>query len=508
MRQPIKATARLTFTLWRPALSVAAWVASLCASLGAASSASAQDWRALTLADLQAMRTQIEANTPIPYDERATELKRWLNTGYTEAAARAQKVSSAAGWFFTLSAYANGFGDPHIRLVSSEAVRPAAQWPGFVVRIQGAQAVVHFRDESNAQAPGEGTRIVQCDGKPLVQLARERVLPFAFNGKLAQDQRDAITALFVDHGNPFATRISQCRFARAGREYSAVLRWRDAPAHDWPVVVEQANSGPPARWGLSEARKGVFWIGAPTFDDGDATQLEALIAQVRESSSAIRSARAVVVDLRGNTGGNAAWATQLAQAVFSHEVLTQYALPASQWAADWRASADNVTHARRVEQDSAQRFGQFSPERQTASRVADRLTAWQQKSSPLWRDGADDLPAPTTGNPPRARGAKPFRAGMYLLTNGTCASACLDFIDIAWAVPGTRLLGGTTSADGLLMDVRIVTLPSGKATLSIPQKVMRARARGALQPYVADVKFTGDWNDDAAVRTWALKQAR
>jgi hypothetical protein len=508
MRQPIKSTARLTFTLWRPALSVAAWVTGLCANLGAASSTSAQDWQALTLTDLQAMRTQIEANTPIPYDERAPELQRWLHAGYAEAAARAQKVSSAAGWFFTLSAYANGFGDPHIRLASIGAELPNAQWPGFVVRTQGSHAAVYFRDKSDAQAPAEGTRVVQCDGKPLAQLARERVLPFALNGKLALDQQDAITALFVDHGNPFSNRIHHCRLASAGREYSAVLRWRDVPTHEWPTRVKQVNSGPPARWGLSEVRKGVFWIGAPSFDDSDAIQIEALIAQVRESGNALRSARAVVVDLRGNGGGNAAWATQLAQAVFSHEVLTQYALPASQWAADWRASADNVTHARRVEQDSAQRFGQFSPERQTASRIADRLAAWQLKSPPLWRDGADDLPAPASRQPPRARGAKPFRATVYLLTNGTCASACLDFIDIAWAMPGTRLLGSTTSADGLLMDVRFVPLPSGKATLSIPQKVMRARARGALQPYVPDVKFMGDWNDDVAVRAWALKQAR
>jgi hypothetical protein len=466
----------------------------------------AQDWRALAVADTDALRAQIEAHTPIPFDSRAPALQRWLKEGHAQAASRAQAVSSAAGWYFTLTAFANGFGDPHIR-VTPNAEPAALQWPGFVVSMTIANAVVSFRDPDDAQAPAVGTRVLQCDGKPLATLARERVLPFNFNARIALDQRDAVTALFTDQGNPFVSRIAACRFSSAGREFTAPLRWRNSSLSDLQSRIEQANSGPPASWGLSEPSKAVWWIGAPSFDDSQSADLAALIAKVHEKGDALRRARAVVVDLRGNRGGNAAWATQLAQAIFSHEVLTQHALPSSHWATDWRASAGNLAHAQSVEQDSSKRFGQFSPERQNASRVADRLAAWLNKAPPLWRDGADDLPAPVTGTVPRASGPRPFPATVYLLSNGTCASACLDFIDLAWRVPGTRLLGATTAADGLLLDVRDVMLPSGQAMLTLPQKVMRSRVRGHLQPYVPDAAYAGPWTDQQT-RAWVLRMAR
>lgn len=94
-----------------------------------------------------------------------------------------------------------------------------------------------------------------------------------------------------------------------------------------------------------------------------------------------------------------------------------------------------------------------------------------------------------------------------MLSNGTCASACLDFADIVMHIPGTQLIGMDTAGDGLLMEIRDQTLPSGLARVNLPLKVYRGRARGALEAYHADIAYDGVW-DDLAVRNWAIEVAQ
>ena len=90
---------------------------------------------------------------------------------------------------------------------------------------------------------------------------------------------------------------------------------------------------------------------------------------------------------------------------------------------------------------------------------------------------------------------------VYLLTDGGCASACLDFADIVRRMPGTRQIGQPTSGDALYIDIDYTPLPSGLAGLSYGMKVYRNRARGNNQWYEPDVRWPGgDMTDEALVR--------
>jgi len=95
-----------------------------------------------------------------------------------------------------------------------------------------------------------------------------------------------------------------------------------------------------------------------------------------------------------------------------------------------------------------------------------------------------------------------FHGPVAVLTDDACASACLDFVDLVRVVPGALHLGATTSADSLYIDVGVVRAPSGNR-LFMPLKVWRNRLRGNNEPYVPDVAFDGELDDDDAVRRWA-----
>ncbi|MFM9863221.1 MAG: S41 family peptidase [Micropepsaceae bacterium] len=468
-------------------------------------------WSARTLIDLAAARKQLWDNTPVPYDAENPHYARWGIEGFAEAGRRAGQVTDRAGYFYTLAAYINGFRDPHIQL-SLEGDQLSTRWPGFIVSRAGDVAEVVYRDAADANAPPQGAKIVACDGKPLTQLLDERVYPFRLDKRLADDRRIAMSRLFLDRGNPFAPAPSKCTVQMFEPGWSKgtieiTLAWRNAPPTDdpWWEKYQAAGIGPKAEWGLSEPAPGVTWIGVPTFssDDENYPKLDALIKAVEAKGAAMRNGRAIVIDTRGNGGGNSSWADKLAAAIFTQEILARHKAPGREQAVDWRASEANAAYWQDWSDQMAKEFGAFSMNRFGAFAIAWQTRRIASANPPMWRMGSCK-PGRSGGlTKQRPRGTSPFPARVYVLSNGSCASSCLNFADTVLMVPGVTVLGSATSADGAYMEVRSEKLPSGEATVTFPQKVERGAGRAPGEAYEADIPYNGLWSDEA-VRKWVL----
>lgn len=268
--------------------------------------------------------------------------------------------------------------------------------------------------------------------------------------------------------------------------------------------------GASATWGLTQPAPGIVWIGVPSFADDDprlaGPRLPALIAEIEAQGASFRAGRAIIIDLRGNAGGATAYARGLARAVFGARVINRVP-PANQGGALWRVSAANAAYWRDERARLAARFGANSASGRWARGVEQGLARALERGEPIWRQGARRTGA--SGGLTRRRphgGARPFPAYVFVLSNGSCISACLDFADIALHVPGVLLTGVATAGDGLLAEVRAVTLPSGEASIVIPQKLMLGRGRGAMEVYQPDIAHFGTW-DDASVRGWVIALA-
>ena len=70
------------------------------------------------------------------------------------------------------------------------------------------------------------------------------------------------------------------------------------------------------------------------------------------------------------------------------------------------------------------------------------MKAARAENQPLARQ--DDLRSQVGTQPPNLREGR-----VLLLTDGDCASACLDFADLVLQLPGTTHLGLPTSADAV-----------------------------------------------------------
>jgi hypothetical protein len=463
----------------------------------------AAKWRALAIADVNAMRALLRDHTPIPFDDENPAYSLWLKAGHDAATARAAAVTSEAGYIYTLSAYANGFRDPHISVKLNQP--RVAGWPGFVAVARGDEVVVAQRDASDPLAPQLGARIESCDGQKPAALIQSRVSPFTRAAGVPQ--RWNVPDLFLDFQNPLVPLASSCTVRTGGEVMDIDLRWRrvSGVASTFGADLSAAVFGPTAEWGLTEPAPGVFWIGIPTFQHGEREQLRRLIQAVRVRDKQMRNARAIVIDTRGNSGGTTIWATQLAEAIFTPKVL-RAAEPQIERdrrvAAELRSSPENIAHLR-----SFIAGLQGSDVKQDRRSFESRLKGMERVAthdSPLLRIGSRKItPAGgmTTQRPRHA--TSPFPAQVYFLSNGTCSSTCLIFADKVLMVPGVRLVGSATSGDTPYGEVRKEKLPSGRAELTFPQSVLRGRGRGALEAYQPDIPYDGAW-DDASVRAWVL----
>lgn len=476
---------------------------------GPARPESPQAWRAAAEQDLQALRAYIEADTPVAVDDENPRMQDWLDRGYREARTRVRRVRDQSSHFYALAAYVNGFRDPHLNLNPAIPL-PPARWPGFIAARSGEGSVVHYRDESDAAAPPIGARILSCDGQSLARLEERTAFAYVLNPQLAADRRSAAARAFLDRGNAYAPAPRRCVFEHDGARRTLRLHWRPLPdpADDFWAQYSAATLGPGTQFGVTEVAPGVTWIGVPTFANEAAEQLQALVAEIESGAVTMRAGRAIVIDVRGNGGGNSAWGEAVARAVFGADVIEAAPQPDAATATDWRVSPANRDYIAGFAPQLLEQFGAESEIGQWVVRIRDEMSAGVERGDALWRQREDGEtgPIPTGGGFTRQRpqGASPFPARVYVLSNGTCASACLDFADIVLHVPGVRLIGADTGADGLLMEVRQQALPSGLATLVLPMKVNRGRARGSMEAYAADAAYDGVWTDDA-VRAWVME---
>ncbi|HZW16065.1 MAG TPA: peptidase S41 [Brevundimonas sp.] len=455
------------------------------------------DWGVALAEDARAFRDVIADSHPGPVDVENPGFNARLDAGLALALQRAETADSYEHWYFAMQAFVASFDDGHLGLTDWAAMghRWTADWPGFLTGLRvddgdERHEVVFRQDEA---APPLGAVLVGCDGRPAEALAAETIGRGAGRWSMASRRAAYAGALFVDQHNPWIDRPEQCDFRVGDAVRRYALNWRNLPDEVRDAGFAAARS-PRFTTGI-ELRpwSGGQWISLGGFNgdpaSADGVALTALTAEVAARADEIRSAPAVVFDLRGNNGGSSSWIYGLARGLWGEDHVG-WRQPESS-AVDWRASEKNLAAV-----EGYKTLLGPDPEVQAwLGKISTGLTAARAAGEPLWRQADDEPPAVEPATP------TPMQARTWVLTDSGCASACLDAVDLLKAL-GAVHLGQETSGDTVYMEIREEPLPGGRVTARVPMKVYRGRMRGNNETYVPAHAWKGELADTAGIEAW------
>jgi hypothetical protein len=225
-----------------------------------------------------------------------------------------------------------------------------------------------------------------------------------------------------------------------------------------------------AGFGLRPTDDGGYWIALEHLTK----PAQAVIDAAKAATSALRAARYVVIDLRGNGGGNDLYGRQLANLLYGDAYAAAVLGPMpsgdGECKSAWRASPDNLT-------------------------AMGRDRARPRATGPL-----------TCPQPPRPRvvPAPLIHAPVLVLTDVACFSSCISTVDFFRKL-GAIQIGQSTNADTHNAEVRSITMPSGLSMFTTLQAIL-PDGPYRFGPFLPAHAFEGDIADTAAVTRWITDQ--
>lgn len=455
-------------------------------------------WQEFTLGDLAAAHALLRDNHPGAAPELGdVQFQRALLDAYRLAQQRAAKVANYEGYIATLAAFGTSFGDKHIR--STPAFRrELLNWPSFIVARKGSDWIV--TDEDPGGEDLKGYRLLSCDGRPAEAVAKERLGQFKAIWEIQAQQRLAAPWLLIDDGNPFVTPISGCTFAKGEDIRNISIKWSQKQSSELSPRLRAAAGAGAAGFGVRKFAGG-SWISLQSLGD----RAGPVVDEVRKRADELRASGAVVLDMRGNGGGNSAYGDQIAEALLGAG-LYRAAIRSLEDAEDcpklWRASPANIKTLQEYKAKFGPRLGK-DYERETSDEI-DRLTRAVANGESF--SGPVACKPKTRGPQASAPLPWPGKFTMVVLTDSLCFSSCLSVTDRLRRMGATHV-GQTTDANTHYMENRTVLLPSGLSYFSTQQAVDLGAPR-QMGPFIPRLEYNGDIADTAELENWVTEVVR
>jgi hypothetical protein len=294
-------------------------------------------------------------------------------------------------------------------------------------------------------------------------------------------------------------RIGECTVSvNNRREQRITFVWRqtDAAALSAALAPWQRRRTGQTRFALDWQADGSAWLSIPSFTDSQGNA--ALRAAVMRERARMLSAPYIVLDVRGNGGGNSQLGTALSAALWGDgSVIPE---PAPSRPKRWRASRQLIEAMRAT---------------RTAQANNPELVAFVDAALPAIEGGLgrgealvdDPGVAADTARRERRR-PSPARTGpVFVLTDGGCGSSCIMFVNEVRRM-GARQLGDPTDRNTVYGEQWVRTaLPSGEADLYLPSAVY-GWAESELGGGPPDIQWTGTATDEAGLRAFIAAAAR
>ena len=465
-------------------------------------------WVETSKSDLISAHDILNSQTVFAIGPENNSYKKWLKEGFLRALKLSAKVKSFVDYQYVMRYYINGFHDAHISIrFNAEKIAHLGnimQWPGFLVRYKDGLFVVQSKNKTflkENHVPPNGSRLLECDGEGPKALMAKNVFPYLGNKNLVASYLMMTRKLMMYDGNSFLQKLNECKFVDKQKTYDVSLNWKRITKSDWRFIKYQDYHPPNLHFEIKNLSKNIVILTVPTFGLFSAKSIFRF-NQFLKKIHLLRNKANIVIDLRGNDGGDSLLGDKILSALYGpyswrkkiSREKTQYEL--------WRATDNNLQFIEKVAIPWAGRKYKTSGANykyyisikkairhaiKSGGKLA-KVNIFTKKQISEFGKQSESL----------------FRGNLFLLTDRMCVSACLNFIDDALGMPNTKLIGEPTSADTAYIDNRSTALPSGNAQISFPMKYIYNRKRKTNQPYIPEYYYSGNIVNTHLVDIWIM----
>jgi len=455
---------------------------------------------------------------PAILEPDATEFLAWHKNGYQKARELLSHVRTEADEAAVLRFYMAGYQDSHLN--GNLNKRPFRKldgrkdlWAGWLLKATNTGYEVAYRKEGDAYPP-ERAKLISCDGQAIDELLHKYYAPyFDIRWQILGARDTAAKALTQDRsftGVLNRPELTNCDFLVDNTTKTYSLTWIPISKEEADVIAIKSNT----QYTLpssSEPTPDKLWIRASDFalHTPEAGQSQTKLLQDITSA---QQKNLFVVDTRGNGGGSSTHGINIFNAIISKDekaaiyLGSQYqykdqgsnALFRASWQLYW--SYDYML--KNLIANQGKEFADVKYLENFQVRLKQALDAGEQT---LYQS---ETPEDSNAIPP-PNDEWESNIKIVLITDKTCVSACLDFVDMVKLVPNLLHLGEPTNADTAYTTVAHMQSKYLEETYNfmVPVKKWNKRLREHNKPYVPDVAYEGDMNDDAALQQWVFAQA-
>lgn len=442
-------------------------------------------------ADLNYIHGSIKSNF-VGYTH-SPELRKNADAAYLREIDHAQKCHSNLDYIKSIKRYFSLFNDPHVKAVwngtekygalieiSAGKKLPKLTFPiqfvsagVFVSRIDG-KTFVQGIDPIILPASSlkKGDELKSCYGKKPQDILENEILPFEpVSAKEAALYRFT-PHIFVRWDQP-STGTIQCEFVRDGQSFSQTLTWKSVAEN----YLEKTFQNEPSKiYGIEKTPYG-HWVTLKTFA-GYSEEVNKQLKQFVEDAKTLRKDKVIVVDVRGNGGGNSSWGSAWIDEVFGYHkeppIKSFFVL----------ASPGNKAHFE----------GLYSHLKKT-----DGLTS--EEAAVFWQKILNTVKVPTgklvefheTPSKSKTPTKTNFKGSLFVLTDAGVFSSGETFVEQLKLMPRVKQVGIATNASTYYSDIRFDIAPSGLA-FNFPTKGFSdpAYKRGSGEALIPEISLSQD----------------
>ncbi len=462
----------------------------------------AYDWKWRTLADLKALKNIYERNSIAPVIDSPYWQKQLKH--YRQLLQKANTVHSAGGYYAILSAFASGFKDEHYAIRASDKLKtmiPTRIAQVIVIKPRLMYQALCTASLVNKSCDVDGYTLISCDGQTAkaMMLLRQQ---FAGNPDLKSDTVWQAPFLLTDFANPFRPAYKHCLFKKGKVTKTVQMQYQDLSFNKVSqYAASKAFTYKPIYQTKAFMSDGI-WVSMPRFHFDTAKDLAEVKAVIKQAPG-MRHLKTVVVDLRGNTGGNSTWGRQFLNGLYG-KAFVDYQLQKSVMGKKptyevWRVGQASIDYLEKASMMLTKQLGSKAKTTTMINHLLQQMKKAKQLGQALYR-------VPNSKSKTAIKKAKPlFKGQLVVITNGQCGSSCLTYMDQLTAMPKVKVYGRATGADSIFTEYSKIPLKSGLAIAGLPLKATVNRPRGNT-PFKPQIIYPGNINDTKALKEWVKEK--